>query len=138
MRQLVVGFADIPTAHKAVRTAAELAERLGAALHVVMATEDDSVETIRIGSDEWIMSEIEEGETAIRQFMAALPVSLEYTIGVAAGSPGDVLVSEAVRLNADLIVVGNVRMQGIGRVLGSVGGAVIHQAPCSVLVVKTT
>jgi nucleotide-binding universal stress UspA family protein len=36
-----------------------------------------------------------------------------------------------------LIVVGNVRMQGLGRVLGSVGSDVLHQAPCSVLIVKT-
>lgn len=137
MRQLIVGFAEVPTAHQAVREAVALAEGLGAALHVVMATEGDSVDIIRVGSDEWTVSEIESAETAIRNFMTSLGTSLDYTIGVAAGSPGDVLVSEAERLDADLIVVGNVRMQGIGRVLGSVGGAVIHNAPCSVLVVKT-
>ena len=38
---------------------------------------------------------------------------------------------------ADLIVVGNVRMQGFGRVLGSVGNDVLSHAPCSVLIVKT-
>lgn len=137
MRQLIVGFADVPTAHKAVHEAVELASRLGAALHVVMATEDDRVETVGIGSDEWMVSDAEMAESEIRNFMTALPTSLEYTVGVAVGSPGEVLVSEAERLDADLIVVGNVRMQGIGRVLGSVGAAVIHNAPCSVLVVKT-
>ena len=40
-------------------------------------------------------------------------------------------------VDADLIVVGNVRMQGLGRVLGSVGNDVAHSAPCSVLIVKT-
>ena len=138
MRQIIVGFADTPTAHEAVRVATQLAEQLGAALHVVMATEDDSSATVRIGSDVFTVSDVETGKTSIRDFMSALPASSEYTMAVGAGSPADVLVSEAVRLNADLIVVGNVRMQGIGRVLGSVGGAVIHQAPCSVLIVKTT
>jgi nucleotide-binding universal stress UspA family protein len=47
------------------------------------------------------------------------------------------LVDEAARLNADLIVVGNVRMQGPSRVLGSVGSHVLRHAPCDVLVVKT-
>lgn len=138
MDQLIVGFADVPTAHQAVRTAVELAEQLGAALHVVMATAQNSTDIIRVGSDEWIVSDIDAAESLVRSFMTGLPTSLEYTVGVASGSPGDVLVSEAERLGADLIVVGNVRMQGIGRLFGSVGGAVIHNAPCSVLVVKTT
>lgn len=137
MQQLVVGFADVPTAHKAVREAVEIAERLGAALHVVMATDDDWAETVRLGSDEWTVSEFEHASSAVREFMERLGTSLEYTVSVAEGSPGDLLVSEAERLDADLIVVGNVRMQGISRVLGSVGGDVIHNAPCSVLVVKT-
>ena len=34
-------------------------------------------------------------------------------------------------------LVGNVRMQGLGRVLGSVGSEVLHNAPCNVLIVKT-
>ena len=38
---------------------------------------------------------------------------------------------------ADLIVVGNRGMTGIGRFLGSVPNAVAHQAPCSVLIVDT-
>jgi nucleotide-binding universal stress UspA family protein len=49
-----------------------------------------------------------------------------------------VLVAEAKRLDADLIVVGNVRMQGPGRLLGSVGSGVAHHAPCNVLIVKST
>lgn len=138
MRSLIVGFADVPTAHHAVRTAVEIAEKLGAALHVVMATQDDSGNTLRVGTDRWNLSDIAMAEAQIRNFMTGLSTSVDYTMGVAVGSPGDVLVSEAERLGADLIVVGNVRMQGIGRVLGSVGGAVIHNAPCDVLVVKTT
>ena len=55
--------------------------------------------------------------------------------------PGDVakgIVSVATDVGADLIVVGNKRMQGPGRVLGSVPNDVAHTAPCAVLIAKTT
>ena len=138
MRQLVVGFADVGTAHEAVRQAVFLARSLGAGLHVVTAIEDDSTDIVRMGTDEWQVSDSEFAESAIRNFMDPLATDIAYTVGVAEGSPGEVLVSEAERLEADLIVVGNVRMQGLTRVLGSVGSSVIRHAPCSVLVVKTT
>ena len=41
------------------------------------------------------------------------------------------------RLEAEVIVVGNRRMQGVGRLLGSVANEVAHNAPCDVLIVKT-
>ena len=43
----------------------------------------------------------------------------------------------AKEIGADLIVVGNRRVQGIGRVLGSVATDVAHHAPCDVYIVKT-
>jgi nucleotide-binding universal stress UspA family protein len=51
--------------------------------------------------------------------------------------PADALIAEAERLEAELIVVGNRRMQGVSRLLGSVANEVAHNAPCDVLVVKT-
>ena len=54
------------------------------------------------------------------------------------GKPTEVLIGEAERLGASLIVVGNRRMQGLGRVLGSVANSVAHNAPCDVYIVKTT
>ncbi|MCP3973298.1 MAG: universal stress protein, partial [bacterium] len=40
--------------------------------------------------------------------------------------------------NARMIVVGNRRVQGIARVLGSVASDVAKRAPCSVLIAHTT
>jgi nucleotide-binding universal stress UspA family protein len=51
--------------------------------------------------------------------------------------PADALLAVAAEVEADLIVVGNVRMQGLGRLLGSVGNDIAHHSPCSVLIVKT-
>ena len=54
------------------------------------------------------------------------------------GSPAEVLVSEAERLDAGLIVVGSVGMSGTRRfLLGSVPNKVSHHASCDVLIVKT-
>jgi nucleotide-binding universal stress UspA family protein len=57
---------------------------------------------------------------------------------VRSGSPAEVLVSEAERLDAGLIVVGSVGMSGTRRfLLGSVPNKVSHHASCDVLIVKT-
>jgi nucleotide-binding universal stress UspA family protein len=54
------------------------------------------------------------------------------------GSPAEVLISEAKRLDAGLIVVGSVGMSGARRfLLGSVPNKVSHHAPTDVLIVKT-
>jgi nucleotide-binding universal stress UspA family protein len=53
------------------------------------------------------------------------------------GKPATVIVEEAERRGATLIVVGNRGMQGLGRVPGSVASWVAHHAPCDVYVVKT-
>lgn len=56
---------------------------------------------------------------------------------VVSGTPERAIVEEAEQWNADLIIVGS---HGYGfwerMLLGSVSDAVVHQAPCSVLVVR--
>ena len=55
------------------------------------------------------------------------------------GDPGDELGKKALELRADLIVVGNRGLRGIqGYFMGSVPSQVLRDAPCSVLVVRTT
>lgn len=54
------------------------------------------------------------------------------------GSPEKCIVDLASEWNADLIVVGSHGRGFWGRLLGSVSDGVIHHAPCSVLVVRTS
>lgn len=138
MHQMVVGFADVETAHQVVREAVALAGKLGSRIHIVTAVDEDATSVIDVGTDHWEIRTVDQAEEAVRNFMVTLPEKVDHTVGVFEGKPADVLIAEAERLDADLIVVGNVRMQGPGRLLGSVGNAVAHHAPCSVLIVKTT
>ena len=62
----------------------------------------------------------------------------EIDVVEATGKPADVLVQEAERLGASVIVVGNRRVQGPSRVLGAIATAVARNAPCDVYVAKTT
>ena len=67
--------------------------------------------------------------------VTAFDVDRSETFG--RGKPADALIKEAMRLDARLIVVGNRRMRGIGRLLGSVANSVAHNAPCDVYIANT-
>jgi nucleotide-binding universal stress UspA family protein len=62
--------------------------------------------------------------------------NFEVSFEVLKGSPEQQIVEEARDWQADLIVVGSHGRGFWGRMLGSVSDAVIHHAPCSVLVVR--
>lgn len=139
--KVIVGVDGSETAQRAAMRAAEIAISMGAELAVVTAHTSDNTEVVRIGSDTWILDDAEQALKLAEQCAAALRVALPeavVTAVAAKGKPQEVLVNEAARLNAGLIVVGNVGMQGLGRVLGSVASSVAHNAPCDVYIVKTT
>ena len=75
-------------------------------------------------------------DAAAEQIRRSAPNVL-VTARVLTGPPKDVIVEEAGNWNADLIVMGS---HGYGRfrrmILGSVAGAVVANAPCSVQVVR--
>jgi len=62
---------------------------------------------------------------------------LQVKHSAAHGKPAEALVAEASRVDARLIVVGNRRMRGIGRVLGSIANSVAHSASCDVYIANT-
>jgi nucleotide-binding universal stress UspA family protein len=86
---------------------------------------------MRDAAEKWV------GENE-RQMLECLPdLKNDLTTQVLRGSPERAIVEEAEKWGADLIIVGS---HGYGfweRVfLGSVSNAVVHHAPCSVLVVR--
>ena len=113
-KNIVVGTDFSKTAKIATDRAAWLAKSLGADLTLVHA-----------GSSR--AEELEE-----------LATSYGAKAQVTSGSPADVLVSEAEKIGADLLVVGSVGMSGARRfLLGSVPNKVSHHVGTDLLIVKT-
>jgi nucleotide-binding universal stress UspA family protein len=139
-RIVIVGVDGSDTAYKAAARAATMAEGLDAELAVVTAHARDNTEVVKIGSDTWILDDAEQAQKLAESVAVKLREDhkgLSVRAVASRGKPQEALVEEAVRSGAELIVVGNVGMKGLGRVLGSVASAVAHNAPCDVLVVKT-
>ncbi|MET4542195.1 MULTISPECIES: universal stress protein [Micrococcaceae] len=135
---VIVGVDGSETAMRAAKAAQQLAIGLGASLRVVSAFDSNRTEVVEIGTDKWIVSDAAEAETVARTVAEQLShEGLEVTYSAARGKPGEALVKEAEMQEARLIVVGNRRMQGLGRVLGSVANTVAHTAPCDVYIAKT-
>ncbi|WP_457947113.1 universal stress protein [Pseudarthrobacter sp. alpha12b] len=134
---IVVGVDGSETAKRAAESAKNLAAGLGAALHVVSAFDSDRTEVFGSGSDRWIVSDADAAEQVARTVAESLGRDITVTYSAARGRPADALIKEAVRMDARIIVVGNRRMHGIGRVLGSVANSVAHNAPCDVYIANT-
>ncbi|MGE3620300.1 MAG: universal stress protein [Acidimicrobiia bacterium] len=139
MTTIVVGVSDTETAARAFDRAGELAHALGATLYVVSAYDHDSVEVIGAGSDTFTVSTSRQVESFVEATVARARSrwDIEATGRAVAGKPEQAILEVARDVDASVIVVGNVRMQGPGRVLGSVANHIAHHAPCDVYVVKT-
>ena len=137
---IAVGTDGSGTATEAVRMAADLARRFGAKLVLISAFQAKGAPVDRSSASielQWAVSP----SAQVREILARSEADLrregiDCSTLVDGGDPADVLVRLATECGADLLVIGNKGMHR--RVLGSVPNAVSHNAPCSVLVVKTT
>lgn len=134
---IVVGTDGSQTARRAVAVAADLARRLDADLHVVHGFRDPSAGQAgpAPGSDRW-----REANEAVLADALADPTlgGARVTGHSVAGGVVEALVAVALETSADLIVVGNRGVQGAAGSIDSVAGRVAQEAPCHVLVAKTT
>lgn len=138
LQNIVVGVSEAATSRRAGEYAFELAELSGATVHVVTAVDDADTEVIEVGSDTFVVNDLDVAHDSVADWITSLSTTATWQVHAIGDKAADALVDVAEQVDADLIVVGNVRMQGFGRLLGSVGSDVVHHAPCSVLVVKTT
>jgi nucleotide-binding universal stress UspA family protein len=134
---VVVGVDGSVTARKAAEAARDLATALGATLHVVSAFDENRSGVFGSGSDKWLVADADKAEHVARTVADTLGGDTKITYSAASGRPADALIREAIRKEARIIVVGNRRMQGVGRVLGSVANSVAHNAPCDVFIANT-
>ena len=139
---ILVGVDGSESSRKAATVAAQLASSTGAALHVLTAVDPRShgaqAEPGRPFDDTRSLTPGEAAEAIAAEVAGSLSgVTPHVESSPIQGKPAEALVEEAKRLGADLIVVGNRRVQGIGRILGSVASDVAQHAPCDVYIVKT-
>lgn len=133
--KIVVGYDGYSRSTEAVNAAAELARSLSASLHVVTAVAKDRFRDLDGGVERRAV-DLEEARTTVDKLVSEID-GIKVTSTAQKGSPGEVLLAEAEHLGADLIVVGNKNVQGVGRVLGSVASDVTHKASCAVLIINT-
>lgn len=152
MKKILVGVDTSETALRAARRAAQLAGAFDAELHVVSAFSASTMESIRTLQSsqhdnvrfqalEKLMQRYRENAeqiaaTAAEALLLDAP-ELQVVSRAVEGSPAAVLLRESEEIDADLIVVGNKRVQGITRVLGSIARTVSAEAGCDLFIVNT-
>ena len=130
---VVIGLDPSGTSHEATRKGAELAKAFGAKVHLVTAFSD----TARGGIE---VTEHRRRAEAMLDSMASEvdPTGRRVAVHAIPKKAPAAIVGVAEQVGADLVVIGNKGAHGARRVLGSVASAVLNEAPCAVLVVKTT
>jgi nucleotide-binding universal stress UspA family protein len=136
MSSIVVGVDRSDTARRAANAAADIASALGADLHVVMCADRERSVDIKVGGDSFHSDWLADANQFLSDLARQLPHG-DVTTSVAEGDPAKAICEEAERLDARLIVIGNKRVQGLARVLGSVAGDVMKHAHCDVYVANT-
>jgi nucleotide-binding universal stress UspA family protein len=142
-KKIAVATDGSDTADRAVEMALDIAERYNAQLLVLSAYEPVSsaqLETEREGAPEEIQWSINPTEYVDKTLAdvaeRAEARGLEVTSLARQGEPASVICQLASEHRADLLVIGNKGMQR--RLFGSVPRSICQQAPCSVVLAKTT
>lgn len=140
INDIVTGVDDSETAAAAARKAAQLAGAFDARLHVISAFGNQETGTLRAGGEVVRINHKEAAAEVAGNVADSLRADfpdLTITSYAALGQAAEALVSSASELNADLIVVGNKRVQGFTRVMGSVARSVAAEAHCDVYIAYT-
>ena len=138
VNEIIVGVDGSATARIAAVHAAELANNFNLPLHLVTSmTRNTSQQVQGGGSETWHFDSVGIAEEQLKALAGELKTTVPVTHAVVMADPASALCDEASRLDASIIVVGNKRVQGAARVLGSIAGDVAKRAPCNVYIVHT-
>ena len=143
IQTVTVGTDGSDTADKAVQFAFDLAEKFGAKVVIASSYRPVSEDKVRRDQREapddiqWSLNPTQEVDATLKAAAErAGERGIEAITEAREGQPADVLCDIAEAYNSDVVVVGNRGMHR--KVLGSVPNSVSHNAPCSVVIVKTT
>jgi nucleotide-binding universal stress UspA family protein len=143
VRTVAVGTDGSGTAGKAVEFAIEMAARYEA--RIVFISAYVPVRRSRLQREardapedlEWTINPAEDVDATLRECEErAEQRGLRWASEAREGDPAKILVELAASNEADVLVIGNKGMQR--KMLNSVPNTVSHNAPCSVVIVKTT
>jgi nucleotide-binding universal stress UspA family protein len=143
IKSILVGTDGSESADVALTRAIELAALASARLHVVSAYQPAPA---RVGgrdrvpeAAEWSLGSDFKVEAVLERATASVRAKgVEVEAHARTGDPANAIIEVAEQEKADLIVLGNKGMRGARRVLGSVPNKVSHQAPCDLLIVRTS
>ena len=143
VRTVAVGTDGSGTADKAVEFAIDMAARYEARIVFISAyvpVRESRLQRERADAPddlEWTINLAEDVDATLRECEErADEKGLRWASEAREGDPAKILVQLAESNDADILVIGNKGMQR--KVLGSVPNSVSHNAPCSVMIVKTT
>lgn len=139
MGVIVVGVDGSEPATQAALTAARLAVALGSELRVVCAYGNYEVERVQDDRD-LVFTTVEPATEVAEQTIGRLRnvyPNLSVSAQAAGGKPADALLEVAASADADMIVVGNKRVQGAVRILGSIASEVARKAQCDLYIAYT-
>jgi nucleotide-binding universal stress UspA family protein len=143
VRTVAVGTDGSGTADKAVEFAIDMAARYEARIVFISAyvpVRETRLQRERADAPDdlqWSINPAEDVDATLRECEErADEKGLRWASEAREGDPAKILVDLAASNEADVLVIGNKGMQR--KVLGSVPNSVSHNAPCSVMIVKTT
>lgn len=138
---VVTGVDGSETATRAARHAAEAARAFDSTLHIVCAFGPGEQRVINDGEGgRMVINLLSQAQRHIQQAADLVReqfADVEVTTAAVNEPAAEALVEEAQRLDAQLIVVGNKRVQGPSRILGSVARSVAANAHCDVYIANT-
>lgn len=138
---IVVGTDGSETARRAVGEAIALAAQNEAALHVVSAFRPlNAAPAAGTGAEHWEVHPRTAVDNILEEAAAAARIKgVKAETYAERKDPADAVISVAKQVEADLVVVGNKGIKGPKAfILGSIPNKIAHDAPCAVLIVKTT
>lgn len=141
LSKIIVGVDKTESAYSAASRAAELAVALDADLWLVSAYGKFEAETLELGGEEYFFSNEESASdllNSVGQRLRKEVTGVRVNTSAEEGRPAEALVNLEKRIGADLIVVGNRRVQGPMRVFGSIARDVAARTSCDLYVVHTT
>jgi nucleotide-binding universal stress UspA family protein len=146
LSSILVGTDGSKSAAVTLTQATQLAQSLGATLHIVSAYEpvsEGGPRSQRLAPPTEVQWTLNARQDVLALLSAAQAEAraagvTEVETYARVGSAADAILDVAEEQGSDLIVVGNKGMTGATRfLLGSVLNKVSHHAPCSVLIVRT-